>query len=320
MNKASEIGRERGGIKVYSDNFRVFGYGEKGDDWLRVDYDRSRSLGPLDEEVSEYVEEDKRPGLRLFMNRTLFGHVIFIKKDNPMLEITVNRERLIENEAFEELRRFVRLGVDFATVLYSNEVYKERKEDRKKKEAEEEARRIAEEEERRKAEGAQRRAEEERRKVEEERRKAEERARKAEEERRKAEEERREAEEERRRVEEERRKAEEERKKAEEVQKKIEKEEQKREKEKLELERSTLRVLASTGTLVLIFSHELQALIEDMEEMDSNFTSILKNLSEQEQENYRDPLESFSNRTDMIKELGEFLAGKIGIEFNYLMQ
>lgn len=379
IRKAEDVGRERGGIKVYSDNFRVFGYGVKGDDWLRVDYDRSRSHGSLDEEVSEYVEEDKRPGLRLFMNRNLFGHVIFIKKDNPMLEITVNRERLIGNNAFGELRGFVRLGVDFATVLYSNEIFKDIKEKNIKKEAEEEARRITEEEDRRKAEEAQRRAEEEARKAEEEREKTEERARKAEEEARKAEEEKKKAEEERRRAEEERRKAEEEaristeaaalemaeealkkekdslraeydarrkeedirkkaeaerknaekiariaelerrnaeseRKKAEEVQKKIEKEEQKREKEKLELERSTLRVLASSGTLVLIFSHELQALIEDMEEMDSNFTSILKNLSEEDQEIYGESLESFSNRTDMIKELGEFLGLTIGRE------
>jgi len=41
-----------------------------------------------------------------------------------MLEITVNREKLIDNEAFEDLRKFVRLGVDFATILYANEVTK----------------------------------------------------------------------------------------------------------------------------------------------------------------------------------------------------
>jgi len=378
-SKAEDIGRERGGIKVYADNFRVFGYGVKGDDWLRLDYDRSRSVGGVDEEVSGFVEEDKRPGLRLFMNRNLFGHVVFVKVDNRMLNITVNRERLIDNDAFEELRKFVRLGIDFATVLYSNEVYKREEEKRKKKEAEEEARKKAEEEARRKVEEARRKAEERARKAEEARRKAEERARKAEEARRKAEAERKRAEEERRKAEEERRKAEEEvrkspeeeakrkaeealreekerlraeeearkreeeirkkaeeerkraeeekrkaeearrkaekeKRKAEEARRKAEEEELRRRREKYERELSQLRVLASSGTLVLIFSHELQTLIEDMEEMNTNFALILKKLPEKEQANYNDALESFSNRTEMIKELGEILGLTIGRE------
>jgi len=296
-----------------------------------------------------------------------------------MLEITVNRERLINNEAFEELRKFIRLGIDFATVLYANEIFRERKEEKERKKAEEEARRKAEEEARRKAEEARRKAEEEARRAEQERRKAEERVRKAEEERRRAEEERRKAEEERRRVEEERRKveeearrtnedqvwqrvemalrkekeflraeeeairkeeervkkeeeakrkAEEERKKTEETQmiedeerkkseeeiRKLEEKELKGKQEKYEEEFSLLRVLASTGTIVLVFEHELQALIEDMEEMIIKFSLVLKKLSEKEQMNYKDALESFSNRTEMIKELGEFLGLTIGRE------
>ena len=379
VSKASEIGRKRGGIKVYADNFRVFGYGEEGDDWLKVDYDRSRSLAGLDKEIMEYVEEDKRPGLRLFMNRQLFGYVTFKREDNPLLEITVNRERLIENDAFEELRKFTRLGIDFATVLYSNEVYKEREKERKKKKAEEEAREKAEEEARKKLEEERRKAQEEAKRIEKERKKVEELAKKAEEERRKAEEERRKLEEERRRAEGERRKkeeeirikpekeiknrieeirrrekellkiekeerkkeeekrkteeeakrkAEEERKKAEEIEKKIREEQRKaeeglrrlkeeelrRKEEKLKMERSMLRVLASTGTLVLIFDHELQALIEDMEDMIKSFSSILKKVPEKEQEAYRNTLESFSDRTDMIKELGEFLGLTVGKE------
>ena len=384
-SKSESIGRERGGIKVYADNFRVFGYGVKGDDWLRLDYDRARSIGGVDKEVTGYTEEDnKRPGLHLFMNRSLFGHVVFIKNDNTMLKITVNRERLTNNGAFEELRNFVRLGVDFSTVLYANEVSKRREEKRKKEEAVEEERRRVEEEVRRKAEEYRRRAEEIARKAEEYIRKVEEIARKAEEDRRKAEEEREKAEEYRRRAEEVRRKAEEkarkstektilkeatwkkakvalreeeERLKAEEkaikreeeirkwaeekrrraeevrrraeeekrkaeilrrraeiVRRRVEEEKVRRKKEKYDRELSQLRVLASTGTLVLIFSHELQALIEDMEEMTVNFASILKKLPEKEQMNYTDTLESFSKRTEMIKELGEFLGLTIGRE------
>ena len=379
MRETREIAGERAGVKVYADIFRIFGYGEKGNDWLRIDYDRARSLVGVDKEVSKYAEEDKRPGLRLFRNHQLFGHVIFVRTDNPMLEITVNRDRLIENEAFEELRKFVRLGVDFATVLYSNEVYLDLKEKERQKEIEEIERRKAEEEARKKALEKLTEIEEATKKVEKESEEAEEIAEKTEEEREQAEIERREIEKRRREAEIERReieektptmeeseakkriedakrkeeellkaekeaiereeekkrkerkikkKAKEKKKEAEKVRTiayeerkkvdgeliKLEEKELKRKEEKLEQELSMLRVLASTGTLILIFEHELQALIEDMEEMNINFSQVIRNLSDKEQKNYNDVLESFNDRTEMVKELAELFGFTIGRE------
>jgi signal transduction histidine kinase len=277
------------------------------------------------------------------------------------------------------LRKFARLGIDFSTVLYANEIYKELEEKRKIEEAEEEEIRKAEEEARIRAEEAQRRAEELASKAGEERKIAEERARKAEDELRKAQEERNKAEEERRkaeaelrrieqkarrsrkgtegvwvekaqrkekerwrveyealkredeirgiaeeerkkaeetrrRAEDELREAEEERKKAEETRRRAEEDELRRKREKYERELSQLRVLASTGTLILIFTHELQGLIESMEELSVNFASIIQKSPETEQEVYKDNLESFNNRTEMIKELGAFLGFTIGSE------
>lgn len=378
IGQARKTGAERGGIKVYADNFRVFGYGSKGDDWLRLDYDRARSLVGLGEEVSKYREDD-RPGLRLFRNDALFGHVIFKRKENPLLEITVNREKLLENEASEELKHFVRLGIDFATVLYANEIYQETQKRKEKTKALEEARKKAEEETRRKAEEELRKMEAERQKAEKERRKAEEKSKIAEEERRKAEEELRKIEAERREAEEERRKAEEQarksrkkeailnfqkakkeeekhlkaeklaiireekkRRKEEETRKKAKEEREReyqefrqaeKEKQKAEVERrkaeeqeilkrkekydkafSQLRVLASTGTLILIFSHELQAIIDDMDEMIMNFSSVIKKLPMKDRNDYEDIIESFSNRTEMVKELGNFLGFTVGSE------
>ena len=379
LKKASEIGHKRGGVKVYADNFRVFGYGEKGDDWLKVDSDRAQSKSRVDEEVSDYLEVDDRPGLRLFMNHAMFGHVMFIKNSNQMLEITVNRERLVDNEAFEDLRDFVRLGVDFATILYANEVTKKIKLEEKRKKTEDEERKKAEEELKKKAEVSRIKAEEQARKAEKERNEAEKRAkqaelereiaeenlRKAEEERRKAEEERRKeeeeiriktdetakkrlaealikekerlkAEEEARKKEEERRKkveeirvkAEEERIKAEEIRLfeledlrktedeliKLKDEEFKRKEEKYEREFLQLRVLASTGTLVLILNHELQALVDAMEEMDENFSSIIQKMPEDERLNHGEIQKSFNNRIEMVKEFGHFVGLTVGGE------
>jgi len=379
-NDAGKIGHQRGGIRVYADKFRVFGYGEKGDDWLKVDYDRGRSVSGLDNELSDFQENiDKRPGLRLFMNHALFGHVSFIKKSNPKLKITVNRERLANDEAFEDLRKFVRLGIDFATILYSGEVTRKRAIEEQKKNAIEEERKKIEEVLKKKAEDARikaieqaRKADEDRIRAEErtkqaelERKKAEENLRKVEEERRKAEIERRKAEEEERRKadglakkrlqeafrieneniiaeevarkkEEERRskeeeirlKADEERKKAEEIRlkeieelreteeelRRLKDEELKRKEEKYEIESSQLRVLASTGTLVLILNHELRALVEAMEEMNDSFSSIIQMMPKNDKLNYVEIQESFGNRIEMVKEFGSLVGLSVGVE------
>ena len=379
LRKTQDMGTERGGIRVYADNFRVFGYGGKADDWLATDYDRARSLVTLDKEVAQYVEEGKRPGLMLFRSNNVFGHVVFSRETNKHLEVTVNRERIIDNEAFQELRKFARLGIDFATVIYANAIAKEHKEGEERLRTHREAIARRAEEEKRKAELAKQQAEEKARRAEEERRLAENEASQAANEaeqasyeRRIIESKRRETEEERRALEEAARsaknphlkeqlksllerekvllaaeetaiieeekairrlsearskaageratadsesyKAEEERKKAQEASRKAEEESLRIRQEKFNKEYLLLRVLASTGTLVLIFGHEIQSLIDDMEEMSSTSLSLLPHMSEKERASYEIVLESFSNRTEMVKELGEFLGLIMGAQ------
>jgi len=379
LSQTQKIGDERGGIKVYADNFRVFGYGAKGDDWLGTDYDRARSLVMVDKEVAPHIAEGERPGLMLFRNNNVFGHVVFVRVANEALEITVNRERIIATDAFMELRKFARLGIDFATVLYANQVAREQKEQTERKRAQEEALAKEAEEARMKAEEARKRAEAETRKAEEEERRAEEEAQRAnleaarasearrrtEELRRRAEDERRQAEEEARKTrsnaawshfksaverekklieaeklsvekeiqavqhtekmkawaegeraaaDNEARKADEERREAEEAQRKAEEEMLNRQKERLQKEYLLLRVLASTGTLILIFEHELQALIDDMEEMLNTASAVLEQMPQAQREGFQIVLDSFSNRTDMVKELGEFLGLIMGAQ------
>jgi signal transduction histidine kinase len=109
-------------------------------------------------------------------------------------------------------------------------------------------------------------------------------------------------------------KAEEETKKAEEAHKKAEEEGIKLEREKLQKEFLLLRVLASTGTLILIFEHELQALIDDMEEMLNSASAMRVQMPTADQDGFQIVLDSFSNRTEMIKELGDFLGLTMGVE------
>lgn len=94
---AQEMGREYGGIRIYRNGFRVAPYGERADDWLRLDADTSR-----------------RTIIVPANNVNFFGQVSLSREENLLFEETSSREGLIENEAFEELRRVVRVLLEWA--------------------------------------------------------------------------------------------------------------------------------------------------------------------------------------------------------------
>ena len=375
---AATIGRLRGGVKVYSSKFRVFGYGDPGDDWLDLLKDRSRSAGGFSDESMQFAEDDKRPGLLLFTNRSLFGHVVYDKQSNPDLQISINREKLESNDTFEELQQFVRLGINYATVIYANErLQKEILDD--EKELEEVKKKQEEAKIRRDAEEAQRIAQEQEQKAAFDREKAEERERIHSEELKRIETRRKKIEEELKKIEEERRNweiqavnkksnelwakiqekkvledklyeeenqirkeeeiaRESEKKATTEVKNKIltyiiakeaalksetaasakivetEKAEISRELKKIREEQAIFRILASTGTSIFMFTHEIQSLVESMKKMQNNFSTLLDKLSPEEKKKYESDYQRFSDRIEMIDEFGEFLGLTLGKE------
>ncbi len=126
--EAQTRGREHGGVHIYVDRFRVPPYGDPGDDWLNLDEDRGRRLDATPEELaSESEEVPGRPMLLLPGNNQLFGSVHLSRNFNDALQQTVNRERFIENAAFNELRAFVRLGINWMTVEYAAHLAEQRK-------------------------------------------------------------------------------------------------------------------------------------------------------------------------------------------------
>ena len=88
---AREMGQEYGGIRIYRDDLRVSPYGDPGNDWLSLDKLARR-----------------REVLYPVSNANWFGHVALSRERNVLLVDTASREGVIENEAFEELRTFVR--------------------------------------------------------------------------------------------------------------------------------------------------------------------------------------------------------------------
>jgi len=371
LNQAALIGRERGGVKIYADTFRVFGYGGEKDDWLHLEADKTRSITTFSGEVGRIASEDNRPALQLFDYRGLFGYVQFERKSNPSLSISINRQSLEDNESLADLTDFVRTGIDFATVVYSDERLKKEKKDfaEKKVREEEEHRRV--EEEKKRAEEKKRRAEEEEKRAEMDRKKAEEIARKKQEVREETERIRYEIEREldelwdkitvfedkggalneveleqvkdlrckyqqirsdllvaKKKEKEAREEAIiestkaarsalselkvkissfEQIKKAEQSIIEAAKFEIEREKKKYDEAMSILRVLASTGTLIFIFTHEIRSFIADITNLKSKFASAIEKLDERDRRSYDISLKHFESKIEMVDELGNFI-------------
>jgi signal transduction histidine kinase len=81
---------EVAGVNIYRDNFRVLPYGEKDNDWLRLDLRRVQN-----------------PTLRL-SNNQIVGYVLISADSNSELRDQSNREGLMEGHAFNDLRKLVK--------------------------------------------------------------------------------------------------------------------------------------------------------------------------------------------------------------------
>lgn len=134
VHDAQRIGREHGGVQINYDGFRVPPYGDRGDDWLSLDADRGRRISdPPIGELRALSRRTDRPMLLLPGNNQVFGQVGLSRLRNPDLCQLANREGFRENEAFRQLRSFVRLGVNWLTVMYARHTEEKRRKNREAK-------------------------------------------------------------------------------------------------------------------------------------------------------------------------------------------
>ena len=78
------------GISIYRDGFRVAPYGNKNDDWLRLD-----------------IRRVNNPTLRLSNNQVV-GYVSVSLDENPELKDQSNREGIVESQAFTDLKELIK--------------------------------------------------------------------------------------------------------------------------------------------------------------------------------------------------------------------
>lgn len=116
---------ESSGVRVFMEGFRVLPYGEAQNDWLKMDADytrRSRRLDTLQEWGLDNLglEEDKDAALSVFPNNNLFGGVFLTHGYAENLRTLVNREGFIQEAPYDHLVRLVRTGVDLCVRTHAS--------------------------------------------------------------------------------------------------------------------------------------------------------------------------------------------------------
>ena len=127
------------GIHVYLEGFRVLPYGD--DDWLSIDADYARRPRQLEllkdlDFGSEWESVDSDAGLTRLPRNNYFGGVFLTQAQAPTLRVLVNREGFVPEAGYHTLVDLVRTGVDLSTrvrAASSLAVRKRRREERSRK-------------------------------------------------------------------------------------------------------------------------------------------------------------------------------------------
>lgn len=112
----AESGWARGlsGIRIFLEGFRVLPYGEIGNDWLSLDADytkRSRKFSWMEESLEE---PDADAGLSILPNKAYFGGVFLTAGGASCLRALVNREGFVPDACFDNLSKLVKIGIELS--------------------------------------------------------------------------------------------------------------------------------------------------------------------------------------------------------------
>ena len=114
--------RRHQGIRIYMEGFRVLPYGEPTDDWLDLNLDyTSRGVGRFrsfeTDDYSDIVEEDAQAKLVTQPNAAYFGAVFLTHDGAPRLRMLVNREGFLPGPDIAIIQKHLRVGIDLLVRL-----------------------------------------------------------------------------------------------------------------------------------------------------------------------------------------------------------
>ena len=116
----SEILEQWGGIYIRYNGFRVYPYGEPGNDWLNIDRDRGIRKGTLSAFLQPFAAKLKgidpqRALLSLLSNKSYIGDVEVTSQASGF-EMKASREGFVGDAGIAPLRDIVRFAVDWSTI------------------------------------------------------------------------------------------------------------------------------------------------------------------------------------------------------------
>ncbi len=128
------------GVRVFMEGFRILPYGDPRNDWLRLDADytrRSRTLETLKtwgmDNVGPDVDEDKDADLTGLPNNNYFGGIFLVHDHARNLRTLVNREGFIPEGGYDHLVLLVRTGIDLCTRVHAAATFQRRQERKKRR-------------------------------------------------------------------------------------------------------------------------------------------------------------------------------------------
>lgn len=119
---------QNGGIRIYMEGFRVLPYGDPKDDWLDIQRDYSRRTNVLDDTGAEKLAKEEQ--LTFLPQRSFAGAVFLTESGAQGLEMLVNREGFVDDDAFDALARSVRWAVNILLRARARATAEERAEKR----------------------------------------------------------------------------------------------------------------------------------------------------------------------------------------------
>ena len=117
------------GIRVYLEGFRILPYGEQSNDWLSIDADytrRPRQLEMLEDLRLRADEVDPDEGLIRVPSNNYFGAIFLTQDHSSGLRVLVNREGFVPDASFDTLVQLVRTGIDLCTRVRAAAAYARR--------------------------------------------------------------------------------------------------------------------------------------------------------------------------------------------------
>lgn len=122
LGSLKKILPEWGGVFIKQRGFRVYPFGSPGDDWLYIDRDRGRRLGKTKYDVlgglAEKLEgvDPSRALLNMLSSHSYVGGVEVSSPIPDFFEMKASREGFVGEECIKVLRKAIRFAIDWSTI------------------------------------------------------------------------------------------------------------------------------------------------------------------------------------------------------------